>query len=55
MRFELFKDALGLWRFRMLAKNNKIIAQSESYKCKANALKTINLLRESHLWAVIEK
>jgi len=54
MKIELFRDKMGQWRFRVLARNHKIIAQSEGYNRKASAVKTINLLRKCHLWAVVE-
>jgi len=37
-KFEIFKDKSGQWRFRLLAGNNKIIAVSEAYTRKANAI-----------------
>jgi len=55
VKIELFKDKDKQWRFRLLARNHKIIAQSEGYKRKASAVKAINLLRTCHLWAVVEK
>jgi uncharacterized protein YegP (UPF0339 family) len=55
MKIVLFRDKRGQWRFRVVARNHKIIAQSEGYTRKANALKTILLLRRCHLWGVIEK
>lgn len=42
--FEIFKDSQGLWRFRVKALNNKIIAVSESYTTKQNAIKGIKSL-----------
>lgn len=42
MSIELFKSRLsGQWHFRLVARNSKIVAQSEGYKRKASALKTI--------------
>ena len=47
--FELFKDSQGLWRFRVKALNNKIIAVSESYTSKSNAVKGIkSLIKNVH-------
>lgn len=36
-KFEIFKDIRGEYRFRLLARNHKIIAVSEGYKRKASA------------------
>lgn len=42
--FEIYKDEQGLWRFRIKALNNKIIAVSESYTSKQNCMKGIKSL-----------
>jgi uncharacterized protein len=55
MKIIVFQDGRGEWRFRVVARNHRIIAQSEGYKRKASALKTIRLLRQCHLWGVVEK
>ena len=55
MKIVLFQDARRQWRFRVVARNHRIIAQSEGYTRKANALKTIRLLRQCHLCGVVEK
>ena len=36
-RFEVFLDKKGLWRFRLRARNGRIIAIGESYTTKRNA------------------
>ena len=37
-RFEIYADAAGEWRWRLVAANNRIIADSaEGYKNKRNA------------------
>jgi len=36
-RFEVFLDKKDQWRFRLKARNGKIIAVSESYTTKRNA------------------
>lgn len=43
MKITIFKDVRGLWRFRILAGNNKIIAQSEGYKTRQSVVKTAKL------------
>lgn len=44
MKFELFRSS-GEWRFRLIARNGKIIAQSEGYKRKCDCLKTIRSIQ----------
>lgn len=41
MKFVVFKDKTGKYRFRLVAANNKIVAQSEGYARKASAWRTI--------------
>ncbi len=33
-RFEIYKDAAGKFRFRLIAPNGELIAQSEAYQAK---------------------
>lgn len=40
MRFEIFKTKE--WRFRIVARNGKILAQSEGYKRKQDCRKTVD-------------
>ncbi len=42
--FEMFKDKNKLWRFRVKALNNKIIAVSESYSSRQNCIKGMKSL-----------
>lgn len=44
MKAEVFKDKKGEFRFRLVARNGKILVQSEGYKEKRNALKTLNIV-----------
>lgn len=41
MKFEIYKDNSGEWRWRLKAANNRIVAVSEGYKTKRGALRTI--------------
>ncbi len=41
MRFVIFQDSDGEWRFRLVAANNKIIAQSEGYRERRRCEQTI--------------
>ena len=55
LRFELFKDtdAPSEWRWRLKAANNEIVAASEGYKNKQDALDTIELIKSSAATAPI--
>jgi uncharacterized protein YegP (UPF0339 family) len=41
---EIFKDCEKQFRFRIKARNGKVIAQSEGYKAKRNAHKAIGVI-----------
>lgn len=45
MRFEYFKATNDNWYWRLKAANGEIIAQSEGYTTKANALHAIGLVK----------
>jgi uncharacterized protein YegP (UPF0339 family) len=46
MKFEIYKDRAGEWRWRLRSGNEKIIAvSSESYKRKETALASIDLVQ----------
>ena len=42
---EIFKDGAGEWRFRVKGANGEIVASSEGYTRKADALRGIDTLR----------
>lgn len=44
-KFEVYKDKRKEWRFRLRAKNGKIICSSEGYKSKQSCLKGIRAVR----------
>lgn len=47
MTFELYRDAAGEWRWRLVAENGEPIADSgEGYKRKSDCLEAIALIRE---------
>lgn len=48
MTFELFTDAQGLWRWRLRAPNHRILAQSEAYTRRRNALHAIHAVQTSN-------
>lgn len=41
MNFQYYKDKKGEWRFRIVARNGRIVASGEGYTTKANMMKTI--------------
>ena len=47
-KFELFRDRKRQWRFRLRAGNGKIIAASEAYVSKRNAVSGIKSIQ---FWA----
>jgi uncharacterized protein YegP (UPF0339 family) len=44
MTFEIFRDSKGLFRFRIRAGNQKIVAQSEGYKRKQSVKKAVKAI-----------
>lgn len=45
MKIKIYKDKSGQWRWRLLARNGKIIADSaEGYRTKSNVTRAINKL-----------
>ena len=55
MRFRVYEDKKGEWRWRLRARNGKIIATSaEGYKRKRDARAGVRLVREYAPRAMIE-
>lgn len=55
MRFEIYKDKNGEWRWHLKAANHEKIATSgEGYKNKADALHAIDLVKSSYNAPVVE-
>ena len=55
MKFQLYKDNKGEYRWRFVAKNGKIIADSgEGYKNKADCEHGINLVKDNAASAPID-
>lgn len=46
-KFEIFRDAAGLFRFRLRAKNGETIAVSDAYKAKASCINGIESVRRN--------
>ena len=53
-KFELYKDKRGAWRFRLRARNGRIIAASEGYASQAAALGGIQSVVENAPTATVE-
>ena len=54
MKAVLYKDTDRKWRFRFVAKNNNIVAQSEGYTRRVDCLKTVLLIRKAKIEVVEE-
>ncbi len=46
-RFEIFKDTVGKFRFRLRAQNGEIIAESQGYESKESCQKGIASVKEN--------
>lgn len=53
-KFELFRDKAGQFRFRLKARNGKVIAVSEGYTTKAACEGGIESVRKNALDSVVE-
>jgi uncharacterized protein YegP (UPF0339 family) len=53
-RFEIFKDVVGKFRFRLKAQNGEIIAESQGYESKEGCQKGIASIKENAFKAEIE-
>lgn len=48
MKFEIYKDSRGEFRWRFVSSNGRIIADgSEGYSSESNALNGINIIKEN--------
>lgn len=56
MRYKVYKDNKGEWRWRLLASNNRVLADSgEGYKNKQDCLQAIELVKRSFTAPVEEE
>ena len=56
MKFQLYKDQSGQWRWRLLAQNGKIVATSgESYINKSDCLHGIDLVKSTTSTTEVEE
>lgn len=54
-KFEVYQDKAGEFRFRLKARNGKIIASGEGYKAKKSCLSGIESIRKNAPDANVEK
>jgi uncharacterized protein YegP (UPF0339 family) len=48
MKFEIYKDRAGEWRWRLRSRNERIVAvSSESYKRKDGATQSVGLVQDT--------
>lgn len=53
MKFQIYKDKGGQFRFRIVATNGNILASSEGYKAKASAKNAIERIKSDAAGAEI--
>lgn len=53
-KFEIFKDAASQFRWRLKASNGEVVAQSEGYTTKANAVDGTDAVQRAANGATIE-
>ena len=46
VRFEVYADVAGAWRWRLIGKNGEIVAQGESHTRRNDAVRAACALRE---------
>lgn len=46
-KFEVFTDARGMFRWRLRAANGEIVAQSEAYPTKRNAVRAVGAVKRA--------
>lgn len=51
--FEVYRDSAGAFRFRLMAKNGRVVATSDAYESKAAARKGAELAQSSAYSALI--
>ena len=56
MKFVIYKDIIDQWRWRLVAANSKIIADSaEGYKDKRDCLKGIELVKAANIHTEVQE
>lgn len=47
MKYEIYPDIAGFWRWRLLAANGRVLASGEGYYNKLDCLTAIQLVKNS--------
>jgi len=55
MKYVIYQDQNGFWRWRFIAGNNEIVASGEAYHNRNDCLHAIGLLRASSGASVYEQ
>jgi uncharacterized protein YegP (UPF0339 family) len=55
LRFEMYKDTRGEFRWRLKARNGKVIATGEGYKAKADCRTAIEVIQRGASTASVEE
>ncbi|HEY5518835.1 MAG TPA: DUF1508 domain-containing protein [Cellulomonas sp.] len=53
MKFTIYKDKVGEFRFRIVATNGNVLAASEGYKAKASAQGAIDRIKSDAAGAAV--
>lgn len=55
VKFQVYRDALHQWRWRLRSRNGRILADSaEGYTKRAHCLKMVGLIQGSALYSTVE-
>lgn len=54
-KFFPFQDQAGYWRWRLVAGNGEIVAASEAYVSRANAVRSAKRIKELAAYADVEE
>lgn len=54
-KFNIFIDQANYWRWRLIAGNGEIVAASEAYVSRANAVRSAKRVKELASYAVVEE
>ena len=54
MRFEIYKDARGEWRWRLKSRNGQIVAHGEGYSRRIDCMHTIRQIRRINKTIIVD-
>lgn len=52
-KFVIFRDKAGFYRWRLVAENGEIVAASEAYTTKYNAIASANRTKQIAFYAIV--